>query len=185
MQALSTTTPDRSTSFDLDAINAELERAEAADIVAWAAERFGDGLVMSTSFGVQSAVMLHLVTRVVPDIPVIFIDTGFHFMDTTDWNQFTLSEDALGRDTGYLVDNLEGIKSLVLEGEVIGIEVPPTVELTIAERDPAVKGNSATARQKNAKLETGLEIQVPEHIAAGETVRVDTSNGNFLGRASK
>jgi len=82
MQALSTTTPEQSVSFDLDAVNAQLEHAEAPAIVSWAAERFGDGLVMSTSFGVQSAVMLHLVTRIVPDIPVIFIDTGFHFLDT-------------------------------------------------------------------------------------------------------
>ncbi len=68
--------------IDLPAVNAQLASAEASRVVAWAAEAFGQGLVMSTSFGVQSAVMLHLVTRVVPDIPVIFIDTGFHFLDT-------------------------------------------------------------------------------------------------------
>ncbi len=79
---LSTTTPVDDVTFDLAAANAELETADAARIVQWAADRFGRGLVMSTSFGVQSAVMLHLVTRVVPDIPVIFIDTGFHFLDT-------------------------------------------------------------------------------------------------------
>ncbi|GAB4109058.1 MAG: phosphoadenylyl-sulfate reductase [Phycisphaeraceae bacterium] len=68
--------------LDLDAINPELEGAPAEDIVRWAHKTFGDGLVLSTSFGMQAAVMLHLVTRIVPDIPVIFIDTGFHFLDT-------------------------------------------------------------------------------------------------------
>ena len=67
---------------DLDAINPELEAAEALDVIRWAHKAFGDGLVLSTSFGMQAAVMLHLTTRVVPDIPVIFIDTGFHFLDT-------------------------------------------------------------------------------------------------------
>lgn len=68
--------------IDLDRVAEELADADAPAVIRWAADTFGSGLVMSTSFGVQSAVMLHLVTRVVPDIPVIFIDTGFHFFDT-------------------------------------------------------------------------------------------------------
>ena len=67
---------------NLDRVNPELLQADATDIVRWAHKTFGDGLVLSTSFGIQAAVMLHLVTRVVPDIPVVFIDTGFHFLDT-------------------------------------------------------------------------------------------------------
>ena len=76
--------------LDLDVANRAIAEADAPDVVRWAVETFGvagsasgnGGLVMSTSFGVQSAVMLHLVTQVVPDIPVIFIDTGFHFVET-------------------------------------------------------------------------------------------------------
>ncbi|QUY40870.1 phosphoadenosine phosphosulfate reductase [Acaryochloris marina S15] len=63
--------------MDLDQINQKFDQASAEDVVGWAAETFGDGLVMSTSFGIQAAVMLHLVTQVVPDIPVIWIDTGY------------------------------------------------------------------------------------------------------------
>ena len=59
-----------------------LETASAEDRVKWAVEQFGDGLVMTTSFGIQAAVMLHLVTRVAPKIPVIFIDTGYLFPET-------------------------------------------------------------------------------------------------------
>ncbi len=63
--------------LDLPAINQKLQQAEATEIIAWTAQTFGDGLVMSTSFGIQAAVMLHLVTRVVPNIPVIWVDTGY------------------------------------------------------------------------------------------------------------
>jgi phosphoadenosine phosphosulfate reductase len=66
----------------LDELNRRLEGAEPEEIIGWAKERFGDGLVMSTSFGAQSAVMLHLVSRVAPEIPVIFIDTGYLFPET-------------------------------------------------------------------------------------------------------
>jgi phosphoadenosine phosphosulfate reductase len=63
--------------FDLEDINEKLKDASATEIIEWAAEAFGDTLVMSTSFGIQAAVMLHLVVSVIPDIPVIWIDTGY------------------------------------------------------------------------------------------------------------
>lgn len=66
----------------LEQVNRRLESAEPEAVVRWAAETFGDGLVMSTSFGAHSAVMLHLVSRVIPKIPVIFIDTGYLFPET-------------------------------------------------------------------------------------------------------
>jgi phosphoadenosine phosphosulfate reductase len=63
--------------LNIDTINQHLTTLEAPAIVQWASETFGTGLVMSTSFGIQSAVMLHLVTAVVPEIPVIWVDTGY------------------------------------------------------------------------------------------------------------
>ncbi len=83
---MTTTTIDQS-SIHLPEINASLDKAEATGVIGWAHQQFGKGLVLSSSFGVQAAVMLHLATRVVPDIPVIFIDTGYlhpetyHFAD--------------------------------------------------------------------------------------------------------
>ncbi len=62
---------------NLTVVNTKLEKMNAEQTVQWAAERFGEGLVMSTSFGIHSAVMLHLVTKIVPDIPVIWVDTGY------------------------------------------------------------------------------------------------------------
>ncbi len=67
---------------DLDQANQQLAGADAQSVIRWAADAFGDRLVMSSSFGAQSAVMLHLVTRVVPDIAVILIDTGYLFHET-------------------------------------------------------------------------------------------------------
>lgn len=63
--------------LNLDHLNAQFERATASDMVTWSHQTFGSGLVMSTSFGIQAAIMLHLVTRIIPNIPVIWIDTGY------------------------------------------------------------------------------------------------------------
>jgi len=71
-----------SATLQLDSINPQLEGKGAEEIVRWAGEVFGDGLAMTSSFGAQSAVMLHLVTRAVPDLPVILIDTGYLFPET-------------------------------------------------------------------------------------------------------
>ena len=68
--------------LDLPSLNQQFDQAEATDLIAWAGETFGQGLVMSTSFGIQSAVMLGLVTSVIPDIPVIWVDTGYLPVET-------------------------------------------------------------------------------------------------------
>jgi len=71
-----------SLSLDLDAVNRRLESAKAEERIAWAVETFGERLVLSSSFGAQAAVALHLVTQIVPQIPVILIDTGYLFPET-------------------------------------------------------------------------------------------------------
>ena len=76
---------------DLTAENAELETLTAKERIAWAYERFGDGLVVTTSFGLQSAVMLHLVSKVNKEIPIIFVDTGYLFPETYEYAE-TLCE---------------------------------------------------------------------------------------------
>lgn len=81
MEALKLVSPEPR-SIDLDDVNARLADADAEETIAWAAEAFGAGLVMSSSFGSHSALMLHLATRVVPRIPVVFLDTGYLFPET-------------------------------------------------------------------------------------------------------
>jgi len=68
--------------LDLASVNAELANADALEVIGWASDTFGDGLVMTSSFGAQSVLLLHLVTRVTPETPVIFIDTGYLFPET-------------------------------------------------------------------------------------------------------
>lgn len=68
--------------YDYEKLNQEFEGKAAGEIIRWAADEFGPGLAMSTSFGAESAVLLHLATQVKPDIPVLFTNTGFHFKET-------------------------------------------------------------------------------------------------------
>jgi elongation factor P len=109
---------------------------------------------------------------------------GYHFMDSADYNQFSLSADDVADQVPYMTENMEGVEALVVDDEVIGIELPDTVELAIVETAPGVRGNSATGRTKPATLATGHVIQVPEHLDQGVVVRVDTRTGEYLGRAN-
>jgi elongation factor P len=109
---------------------------------------------------------------------------AFHFMDSTDYNQFSLPVDELRDLSPYMTENMDGVEALVVNDEVIAIEIPDTVALQIVETSPGVRGNSATGRTKPATLSTGAVIQVPEHLDPDVTVRVDTRTGEYLGRAT-
>ena len=106
----------------------------------------------------------------------------FTFMDLENYNQFELMADEIEDAVPYLVDGMEGIKALMQESKVLCIQLPDLVELRIAECAPSMRGASVTARTKTAKLETGLELQVPEYMEQGERVRVDTRTGDFVQR---
>jgi elongation factor P len=109
---------------------------------------------------------------------------GFHFMDSADFNQFSFTVEDLNDQAPFMTENMEGIEALVVDDEVIAIELPDTVEMTIVETAPGVRGNSATGRTKPATLSTGHIVQVPEHLDQGVVVRVDTRTGEYLGRAN-
>jgi len=108
---------------------------------------------------------------------------GYHFMDQESFDQFQLSDEEMGDTPDYLIDGLEGIQAMVYNEKVIGIELPAHVVLQVVECDPAIKGATAQARTKPAKLETGKTIQVPEYLGNGERVRVDTRDGRYIERA--
>ncbi|HEX3726313.1 MAG TPA: elongation factor P [Pirellulales bacterium] len=109
--------------------------------------------------------------------------THLHFLDQQDYNQHSLAREELAGEAPYLTENLEGVQALIYNGDCVGLQLPVAVELRVVECDPGVRGNSATGRTKPAKLETGLVVQVPEYLAEGELVKVDTRNGEFLSRA--
>ncbi|MBX7167915.1 MAG: elongation factor P [Pirellulales bacterium] len=106
-----------------------------------------------------------------------------HFLDQEDFNQYSLSQEAVGDEAKYLTENTEGAMALIYNDECVGIQLPLTVELKVTQCDPAVRGNSATSRTKPATLETGLMVQVPEYLAEGETIKIDTRTGDYLSRA--
>ena len=109
--------------------------------------------------------------------------SGWHFMDSESFEQFSFGADELGEAVHYLVDGVEGLKVTIIDGRAVGIALPNTVELEVVECDPAVRGGTATAVTKSAKLETGLVLQVPSYLSAGEKIRVDTRDGHFVSRA--
>jgi elongation factor P len=108
--------------------------------------------------------------------------THMHFLDQEDYNQYSLPLGDVADETPYITPELEGIQALIYNDECVGVQLPMVVELKVTECDPGVRGNSATSRNKPAKLETGLVVQVPEYLAIGETVKVDTRTGQFLSR---
>ncbi len=109
---------------------------------------------------------------------------GLHFMDSSDFNQFSLKAEDVEDFLPYMTENMEGVDALIVDEEVIGIAIPETVELQITDTAPGVRGNSATGRTKPATLATGHIIQVPEHLEPGVNVRVNTETGDYLGRAN-
>ena len=106
-----------------------------------------------------------------------------HFLDTGDYNQYTIAREDVAGELQYITEGLEGMLALIYNGECVGVQLPAAVDLKITQCDPAVKGNSATSRTKPATLETGLIVHVPEYLKEGETIRVDTRTGDFLARA--
>jgi len=106
-----------------------------------------------------------------------------HFLDAQDYNQYSISVDDVSSEMQYITEKLGGMLALIYNDECVGIQLPATVELQIIECDPGVKGNSATSRNKPAKLDTGFTFQVPEYLKQDESVKVDSRTGDFLGRA--
>ena len=108
---------------------------------------------------------------------------AFVFMDVEDYTQYQLGPDVVGDAAGYITEGLEGCYVQVIDDQPVGLQLPPSVVLTVVDTAPELKGASATKRPKPATLQTGLEIQVPEYIVSGERVLVSTSTGEFNGRA--
>jgi elongation factor P len=106
-----------------------------------------------------------------------------HFLDQVDFNDCIFPRADLTEELQFLTEELEGVQALIYNEECVGIQLPLTVELKVTQCDPGMKGASATARTKPATLETGLVVQVPEYLAQGETVKVDTRTGEYLSRA--
>lgn len=106
---------------------------------------------------------------------------AYHFMDSQTYDQFQLSAGVLGDDARYLKENTEVMYSSY-ESEVLGVELPVTVDLVVTETEPGFAGDTATGAKKAATLETGLVVQVPLFVNEGDVLRVDTRTGEYVTR---
>ncbi len=110
-------------------------------------------------------------------------DEIYYFMNCEDFSQYGINADQINDQIPFLVEQLQGIIALLVDGQLIAIELPQSVTLEVVETPPPISGSSATNRSKTATLSTGLEIQVPEYLATGEQVKVNTVTGKFMSRA--
>ena len=105
------------------------------------------------------------------------------FMDNESYEQYTLADEDIQDELPFLMEGLEGINALVVEEQIMGIELPASVVLTIEETAPGIKGASSSARTKPATLSTGLVVQVPEYLSSGQAIKINTETQEYLSRA--
>lgn len=108
--------------------------------------------------------------------------SDYYFMDTSSYEQIHLSEESLGDSMQYLLPE-STIRVEFFEGTPVGIELPQTVDLEVIDTVPGIKGATASAQVKPAKLATGLVVNVPAFINTGDVVRINTESGEYLARA--
>lgn len=104
------------------------------------------------------------------------------FMNSETYEQIEIATSILGNNVNFIKENLE-IDIDNYNGEIIGISLPEKIEYTVVETEPAVKGNTATNADKEAKIETGYVVRVPLFIKEGERIVISTKDGKYSGRA--
>ena len=108
--------------------------------------------------------------------------TDYHFMNTANYEQVSLSSEELGDNVYYLIANVKFMVDFY-EGKPVGIEPPQVVELKVVDTAPNLKGATVTNTLKPATMETGLVVNVPAFINVGEKLRIDTTDGKYIERA--
>ncbi len=106
----------------------------------------------------------------------------YHFMDQESYEQTSLDAGQLDDAVNYLKEGMS-LQISNYKGEVVGVEMPITVELAVTQTDPGFKGDTATGATKQATLETGITVQVPLFVNEGDLLKIDTRNGTYLERA--
>lgn len=108
---------------------------------------------------------------------------SYVFMDNETYEQYGIDRDEIEDKIGFISEGLTHIVAVLLDQQLIAIELPAAVTLTIVDTTPSIKGATAAARTKPARLTTGFEVQVPEYIENGEMIKVNTESGKFMSRA--
>ena len=116
-------------------------------------------------------------------LEISYVDgTGYNFMDLTTYETIAFQEEFVAGVKGFMKEGQE-VEVLFIEGSAVSVTLPPTVELEITESSEGIKGDTANNPTKPATLETGITVQVPLFVKQGETIKVSTEDGSYLGRA--
>jgi elongation factor P len=111
-------------------------------------------------------------------------ESGYNFMDQTNYEQMVMSEEEIGESKFYLLENME-CQILLFNDKAIAVDVPKSVNLRVVQTEPGVRGNTVTGGSKPATLETGHVVTVPLHISEGDLLKVDTRTGDYVERVNK
>ena len=149
-------------------VTAKLKNLRTGSIVE---ERFNSGIKVETA-RIEKRDMQYL------------YNTGdsYVFMNMETYEQLELSADQVGDDKNYLIENIM-VNIIQYQGELLGINLPDKIELTVTETEPAIKGNTTNNALKDAVLETGLKVRVPLFVEQGEKIIVSTADGKYSSRA--
>ena len=144
-------------------------------------KNFRTGAVLERTFRADEKVPLAVIDK--REMQYLYREgDAFVFMDTDDYEQLHVDGGAIGAAARYLKEGDTAVLP-TYEGQVLGVELPAAVELTVADTEPGVQGDRVSGARKPATLETGLVVQVPLFVEPGETVKVDTRSGEYLSRA--
>jgi elongation factor P len=108
--------------------------------------------------------------------------TDYVFMDTESYEQLNVPPASLGDAADYLLESASAVLQMYGD-EIVGVDLPASVELTVAETEPGVQGDRVSGARKPATLETGKVIQVPLFVNVGDKLKVDTRTGDYITRA--
>ena len=153
----------------------------------------GGAFVRTKLKNVRSGAVLDKTFRADEKVPFATIDKremqylyregdAYVFMDTDDYEQLHVPSASVGLAMRYLKEGELAVLP-THDGEVLGVDLPAAVELTVSDTEPGVQGDRVSGARKSATLETGLVVQVPLFVESGETVKVDTRTGEYLARA--
>ena len=117
------------------------------------------------------------------DMQFLYRDgTDYVFMDTTNYEQLQVPPDALGEAPNYLKEG-DAANVQMYNNEIVGVELPAAVELTVTETEPGMQGDRVSGARKAATVQTGHVVQVPLFVSIGDVIKVDTRSGEYLTRA--
>lgn len=139
-----------------------------------------DGSQKDFKFGSTEA--LDQISLRTKEMQFVYSDDAFHFMDLQTYDQISINASMVGQAANYLLPETK-VQITFHEETPIGLQLPQKMEFKVTQTDPGMKSATATASYKTAKIETGLNIQVPQFIQEGEKIVVSTETGDYVERA--